>query len=262
MPVISITSDWNSRDFHGGQLHGALLRAVPGADVVCLSRDALPFEVEAAAYILRASWQSFPEGSIHLAAVLTASSKQPRQVCIAHGGHYFIGPDNGLFSLVFDEGPDAIVLPELNDLYLGSFPELALYPELCKRILAEDGVTKLGPTVGQLQTITPVAPLYDRNMIEGSVIYIDSYGNAVSNITKRRFEKTAKGREFQVFVQSYHSDYAIDRLSAHYGQVEEGELLALFNYAGYLEVALNMGSVTELLNLKPLSSSIRIKFDG
>lgn len=199
-------------------------------------------------------------GSIHLAAVLTAGDKQPRQICIAHGGHYFIGPDNGLFSLALDGKPDMIVLPQLNDLYLGSFPELALYPELCKRIVADKGIANLGAGINELREITPIAPMYDKDMIDGNIIYVDSYGNVVTNITKDRYEKVAKGRDCRIYVQSYHSDYAISKLSAHYGQVEDGELLALFNYAGYLEIAMNKDSVYEMFNLDMKKSSVRIKF--
>ena len=91
----------------------------------------------------------------------------------------------------------------------------------------------------------------------GSVIYIDSYHNVITNISKELFEKERKESKFTIYVDSNH--YTIDKINERYNETQIGELLALFNSSGLLEIAINKGQVSTLLNLK-INSHIRIKF--
>ena len=103
----------------------------------------------------------------------------------------------------------------------------------------------------------PLLASINESVIAGSVIYIDSYQNAITNISRELFEKIGKGRPFEILVQSYH--YKINRINKTYNETSDGELLAIFNSVGLLEIAINRGKVAELLNIG-LHSNIRVKF--
>jgi S-adenosylmethionine hydrolase len=103
----------------------------------------------------------------------------------------------------------------------------------------------------------PMLPTIDESVINGSVIYIDSYKNAFTNINRELFDQIGKGRPFDIFVQSNHN--RINRLNKRYGESSLGEMLALFNSIGLLEIAINGGNAADLLNLS-INSSVRIKF--
>jgi S-adenosylmethionine hydrolase len=100
-------------------------------------------------------------------------------------------------------------------------------------------------------------PTIDESVINGSVIYIDSYRNAFTNISLDLFHQIGKGRAFDILVQSNHN--RISRLNQRYGESSQGEILALFNSIGLLEIAINGGNAADLLDLS-LNSSVRVKF--
>ena len=100
-------------------------------------------------------------------------------------------------------------------------------------------------------------PAIDKSDINGSVIYIDSYRNAITNITYELFKQIGKGRAFDLFIQSNH--FHINKINEKYNESSSGEILALFNSVGFLEIAINQGNAADLLNLD-VSSPIRIKF--
>ena len=115
----------------------------------------------------------------------------------------------------------------------------------------------LGTAVKELNKQVPMLPTIDESLINGSVVYIDSYRNAITNIPEELFEKIRKNRPFEIFIQSNH--YKINKINRTYNETSEGELLALFNSLGMLEIAINNGNVADLLNLH-INSIIRIKF--
>jgi S-adenosylmethionine hydrolase len=103
----------------------------------------------------------------------------------------------------------------------------------------------------------PLRPVLDNNLINGSVIYIDSFSNAITNVTKETFEKIGAGKPYEIFIQSNH--YRIDKINETYEDSLSGELLAIFNSVDLLEIAINHGAAADLLNLN-INSAVRIKF--
>jgi S-adenosylmethionine hydrolase len=255
MSIVTLTSDWNKDDFYTAAIQGRILQRCPGTLVVSITNQVPAFNIAIAAFQLKHACCHFPEGTIHIIAVNGEMKEKRPVVVLKSKGHYFIGFDNGIFGLLLDEDPQEVVTLDVKSV--SSFPELTVFAETACDLIIANGLSGLGADYNRLYKLVPMLPTIDESVISGSVIYIDSYKNAFTNINRELFEQIGKGRPFEIFVQSNHNK--IDRLNEWYGDSSLGEMLALFNSLGLLEIAINGGNAADLLNLS-LNSSVRVKF--
>ncbi|HYW95518.1 MAG TPA: SAM-dependent chlorinase/fluorinase, partial [Bacteroidales bacterium] len=217
-----------------------------------------PFNTAQAAFVLRNAFLNFPEGSIHLILVNTEPSPANPVLAVKSRGHFFIGTDNGIFSLILGEELEkAVKINENGEIEASSFTALGVFTSAAAALADGKKIDELGEKVDAFQKRVPLRPTIEDKAITGSVIYIDSYQNAITNISKDLFERISQGRKFELFVQSKH--YKITRLSNKYNDVQAGDMLALFNSTGLLEIAINNGNAARLLSLDS-KSTIRIEF--
>ncbi len=257
MSVITLTSDWNNNDYYVAAVKGRILNTCPESTVVDISHRIPPFNLSQAAFVLKNCYSDFPEGTIHLIAVKDEASEKTPHVLVRLGNHHFIAADNGIFGLLLDRDPDEIVSLQQNYPSSGSFACLEVFCQVACDLSNGKKYTDIGPKYEKLNKQVPMLPAIDESVINGSVVYIDSYRNAITNITRELFEQIGKNRRFDIFVQSNH--YRINRLNTYYGQTTVGELLALFNTAEMLEIGINNGNAADLLNLS-VGSVVRVKF--
>jgi|WetSurSiteA1Bulk_404760.scaffolds.fasta_scaffold12007_4 S-adenosyl-L-methionine hydrolase (adenosine-forming) len=255
MSIVTLTSDWNKDDFYSAAVKGKILSRCPDTIIVDITNQVPAFNIALAAFQLRNSMRHFPAGTVHIIAVNSEPKEKHAFVSLKSNDQYFIGYDNGIFGLLFDEDPQEVVA--LSDEDSGSFPEFSIFTEAACRLLKSKKLSELGKPHKQLYKQVPMLPTINESVINGSVIYIDSYKNACTNISRDLFEQIGNGRNFDIFVQSNYN--RISRLNQRYGESSMGELLALFNSINLLEIAINGGNAAELLNLS-LNSWIRIKF--
>lgn len=255
MRIVTLTTDWHKADYYVGSLKAALLSVCPEVTVVDISHQIAPFNRIQAAMILRNSYTHFPKGSIHIIGVHSEPSPSHKLAVMYANEHYFIAPNDGTLNLLTPHScPESIYefpIPEAP----GGFKALTLFCEAVSAILAED-LENTG-TSCELQQAWNNLPNYNADSITGQIIYIDSFGNAISNISRELFEKIHGGRKFELLVQSRFN--IITRISEFYDEVQQGEILALFNSIGLLEIAVNQGNVAQLENLDT-TSHIKIKF--
>jgi S-adenosylmethionine hydrolase len=256
MPVVTLTSDWNVNDFYLGALKGKIISLDPGITLVDISHQIPNYNIAHAAFILKNCYHHYPMGSIHLIAVNTVSSPDNPYIAVKADGHYFISCDNGIFGLILNKEPEAIVQLETGNQD-SSFPSLFIFAEAACHLAAGKKISELGKPLNQFSKRVPLRAAIDDSVITGSVIYIDSYQNAITNITHDLFERVGKGRPFEILVTSHH--YMINKLNTTYGETSTGEILALFNSLNLLEIAINNGNAANLLNLSP-GSSVRVSF--
>lgn len=256
MSIITIVSDWHKNDYYLAALKGKILSNVPSVQIIDISHNIKPFNIFETAFILKNSFYNFPENTIHLICVNLDYSEENPLIVAKANNHFFVGVDNGIFSLMFDENIEEAVkikLPIINK----SFVELDIYPEVVKKIIQEKKINNLGEKYEKVKKQTQILPVFNEDSIDGIIIYIDSYYNAITNISKDLFYKLCDNRKFHILVQSNY--YKISKISQSYNETPPGELVALFNSIGLLEIAINQGKITELLNLN-IGSTIRIKF--
>jgi len=256
MSIITLTSDWNKHDYYIGALKGKILSKVPNANIIDISHNIRLFNIFETAFILKNSFFHFPPNTIHLICINSDFSDDSPFIVVKAYKQYFVGSDNGIFSLMFGEDIEEAIKINL-PIFNNSFPELDIYPDIVKSIITEDKLNNLGEKYLLLKKQTQILPTINEDTINGVVIYIDSYYNAITNITKDLFYNIGKNRKFNIYVQSNY--YKISKISTNYTDNPPGELVALFNSNNLLEIAINHGKVSELLNLN-LGATIRIKF--
>jgi S-adenosylmethionine hydrolase len=255
MSIVTLTSDWKSDDYYSAAVKGKILSRCPGTIVIDITNQVPAFNIALAAFQIKNAYRHFPDGTIHIIAVNSETKEKRPFVALKKNNHYFIGYDNGIFGLILEQDPEETVSIDRSDT--GTFPELSVFAEAACEIIQSGKLSGLGNKYTKLYKQVPMLPTIDESVINGSVIYIDSYKNTITNISRELFEQIGKGRSFEIFVQSNHN--RIDRLNTSYNYSSLGEMLALFNSLGLLEIAINGGNAADLLNLA-LNSSVRIKF--
>jgi S-adenosylmethionine hydrolase len=256
MPVITLTSDWNSGDYYLAAIKGQLLGINDRLTIVDISHQVKPFNSAQAAFILRNAWPHFPEGSIHLILVNTERTGTLSQLAVKANGHYFIGTDNGIFSQILGGSQEEMVMLK-EDAPINSFHGLKSFTKAAAALANGEPLSSLGTPVKAYQERIPIRATIEDKTITGSIIYIDSFQNAITNISRELFERIGNGRKYEIFVQSKHN--RITRLSNSYHDQPPGELLALFNSAHLLEIAISNGNAARLLNLD-MNSTVKVEF--
>ncbi len=179
------------------------------------------------------------------------AGKDEEYLAVRSKGHYFIGTDNGIFFLILNADPDEIVRIDSTE----SKDELDLYAKAAADICSGKKLSQLGKPLDKISERLPIRATIDKDIIIGSIIFIDSYGNAISNITREIFYRVFTGKEFRILIQS--NKNFTDHISESYNDAPVGELLARFNTLDLLEISINGENVSELLSLD-VGSTIRI----
>lgn len=255
MPIITLTSDWGSRDYHAASLKGALLSVFPDAKIVDISHDVARHNIQEAAYIFRNALRFFPPGTMHLIALHGHTGATPGNLCLKKDSHMFMGLNDGFFSLVFDDEPiDMVEVSRMDDEPVQSIPMMV---RCASHLLSGKNVYELGSRPEQFVRRGAFQPSFSDELIRGVVVYIDHFGNVVTNISRDLFEKQRADRRFEIILRK--TTTPLDTLRLDYTEVEPGDVLARFNEAGLLEIAINQGSAHDLLYLRP-NDHIRIEF--
>ncbi len=249
MPIITLTSDWGIKDHYVAAVKGSIYKLLPDACIVDVSHDIPAFDLNQAAFIIRNFYHDFPEGSIHILGINTEASIETPHTIVFHDGHYFIGADNGIFSLIFDEIPERIIeIDVIQDTDYFTFPTRDVFVKVACHIASGKPMEALGNPKSTVVKKMSFQPTIDGNLIKGKVIYVDNYENVFTNITDAFLKQQLKGKKFAITFRS--AGYRITSLSKSYKDVVEGEMLALISAYGHLEIAINQGKASSLLGLK------------
>jgi S-adenosylmethionine hydrolase len=258
MAVITLTTDWRNSDYYIGAVKGKIISHDSSVNIIDISHQIVPFNVMQAAFVVRSCYSEFPQGTVHIIAVNTVLTAKRTLLIIECEKQYFICSDSGFPGLMFPFVEKKVYRMIMPENAISTFASLDKYVDVAVNLVQGAKIIDMAVECSDYIEQMPLLPTIDSNLISGSVIFIDSYQNAITNINKETFERVGKGSAFQIFVQSNH--YMIDKISKTYSNVPTGELLAVFNSIGLLEIALANGPVAELLDLK-ISSVIRIKFN-
>jgi len=251
MPILTLTSDIGHKDFLVGAVKGQILQVNDAFHIVDISHDLTPFNYPQAAYVCRNAIRNFPEESFHM-ILMNLYHTRPEYLLIARYGQQYLGiADNGLLSMIAEGVPEEIVAIPLdrtqnrNTLYCAK-----VMAEAFTDLLSGKSLQKIGDPTISIQVKNPLKPLLGNNYIEGQIIFIDHFENVIVNITREEFEEQRRGRSFKIV---FKRDEVIDKISESYADVNEGEKLALFNSASYLEIAINKGNAAGLFGLQGYS---------
>lgn len=258
MAIITLTTDLGDKDIYQAALKGSIFKLLPTVNIVDITHSVAAFNVQQAAFILKNSFYYFPEQTVHLIGIDTVYNSDTKYLAVRYKNHYFVGSDNGIFSLMFDSDPDEIVeLNIMQDLKFLHFPLADIFVKAACHLAGGGKLNEIGLPLESMEKKMNLQPVVEKNMIKGVVIYIDSFQNVITNITKEFFNKVQQGRQFTL---SFKRNETINHLSWHYNEVPEGEKLCLFGISDHLEIAINKGNASGLLGLN-LGDSVIINFE-
>lgn len=248
MAIITLTTDFGYKDHFVGAIKGTIYKELSDAKIVDISHSIAPFNIQECAYILKNSYKNFPDGSIHIVGVDSELSPENQHIAVLVDNHYFIMANNGVIGLIISEiVPEKVVEIQLPNSVDGSFPEMDVFVKAASHIARGGKLEVIGRPFKDLKDLREFNPRISDNQttISGSVIYIDNYGNVVTNIQQNIFKTTGKGRTFELQarnkkIREIHNKYGdIINYNLEKSQRKSpGELLALFNSSGYLEIAI------------------------
>jgi S-adenosylmethionine hydrolase len=254
MTAVTLTTDFGWNDYYVGVLKGTLLAAAPGLQLIDISHTIQPYNIFHGAFVLRNAFHHFPEGTIHLINVNNLSSEEIQFLAIHHDGHFFVGPDNGLFSMIMEDRPQEVYRIDYDSDR--PYPYLQVFAKAVQHILAHRPLEEIGAPYTKLRERLTLQPVITPSRIRGTVIHIDHYDNAIVNIRQDTFDQVRDERDFALFFKRHDP---ITEISQHYYDAPVGEVLCLFNSSGFMEIAINMGRAATLLGLN-IDDTIQIDF--
>ena len=274
MSIITLTTDYGLKDHFVGSLKGKILSEYSEAKIIDISHDIDPFNTSEASYIIGATYLSFPKGTVHLIGVDIELNKENQHIAMQWNDHYFICADNGILSMLTQKiVPKKIVAINIHDRFPSEYSDLDVFIKVACHLAKGGLLNVIGKEISAIKQITELQPVIaaDGNSIKGNVIYIDHFGNVVTNISKKQFLEIARGRPYEIVmkpksIKTILPNYSAIASSEKYPiKTYEGEKLAIFNEAGFLEIAIfrsnpsNVGSANSLLGLN-YRDVITIKF--
>lgn len=275
MSIITLTTDFGTKDHFVGAVKGAIHSSILDARIVDISHRISPFNITETAYILKNAYKNFPQGTIHIVGVDSELNKDNKHIAMLLNGHYFVCPDNGLISMIASEiTPSKIVEINIHDRIETSFSVLDVFVQVAAHIARGGTLEVIGKPLESYKKLVELQPIIsgDQNKITGNVIYIDNYGNVISNISEKNFREVGKGREFIITA----SNYEFKKINTKYSDIvdfnldptqrrSDGSKLAIFNSAGLIEIAIyksnliTVGGASSLLGLN-YRDFITVKF--
>ena len=281
MSIITLTTDYGLKDHFVGALKGKILSENSEAKIVDISHNIDPFNTVEASYIIGASYISFPKGTVHLIGVDAELNKENQHIAMQWNDHFFICADNGILSMLSQKVvPQKIVAINIHDRLSEDATDLDVFVTVASHLSKGGSLSVIGKEITAIKQVTELQPVVaaDKNSIKGYVIYIDHFGNVVTNITKKLFMEVAKGRPYEIPLlqkRNQKKSSPIKNIWAKYSDIAnagkypiknyEGDKLAIFNEAGFLEIAifrsnpLSVGSASSLMGLY-YRDSITIEF--
>lgn len=255
MAIITFMSDFGHRDHYVAAVKSRIYQINPNIKIVDITHEIERFNVPHAAYVLKCIYKDFPKGTVHLVSVNAPNNAQDKLLAVKFEDHYFVGVDNGLFSLLSDK-PVMPVAIELNrDAMANIFPERTVLATAAVSLANGMQIYNLGKQISEMKQMLNRQVRITKTMIAGQIIHVDGYGNLITNITKDVFAATQDGRPFEIFF----GRESLDRISNTYDNTSNGDVLAIFNSNNNLELAISLGNASQLLGMS-YDSPIRVMF--
>ena len=250
--IITLTTDFGLSDHFVGTMKGVILDLAPNAEIIDISHSVQPFDILDGSLTISQAYSYFPSGTVHVVIVDPGVGSARRPVILVGDRHYFVAPDNGVLSMVYDReerfsvrhaANDHYYLPEQSNTFHGRdiFAPLAAY--LAKGIDPD----RLGPEIKDFVRMgAPRPKSVDARTLKGIVLKVDRFGNLITNITPKDAPQlfAAKPPAFKIAIGT---KTPVTRMCSNYAEGAPGEVFGILGSMGFLEVATNRGSANQLL---------------
>lgn len=246
--IVTLTTDFGNKDGYVGAVKGVLLKVNPQIRVIDITQDISPFNILEGAMVLNSFYQFFPRGTIHLVVVDPGVGGKRKGVLIQTDNYFFVGPDNGVFSFVFEKEKIRQMVDLTNSRYFlhkpsSTFHARDIFAPVSAFLSLGVEIKEFGSLSRECYKFKLPQPKFRENGLSGEIIHIDRFGNLISNISS---ELLPEGKRIQVKI----GQRRIKSLSRFYSEERKGELVALIGSSNFLEIAVNQGNAQRLLKAK------------
>jgi hypothetical protein len=248
MSIISLITDFGLKDNFVGVMKGVILKINPSAQLVDICHEIKPQGILEAAFLLRSSFKYFPYGCVHLVVVDPGVGSKRKNILVKTKNYFFIGPDNGVLSLALKEERPLEIIEITNRKFFlkptsSTFHGRDIFAPVAAYLSRKEKADKFGKRIKSLQDLRlPGVKPESKNLI-GEIVYVDRFGNLVSNIDKETWGEFIKNKKFKISIR----DKIIDKLSGSYAEGARRKPIALIDSFNYLEIASNCASAKEYL---------------
>ncbi|MDR7129278.1 S-adenosylmethionine hydrolase [Algoriphagus sp. 4150] len=245
MALVTFLSDFGDKDYYVPAVKAKMLAVNPQLNIIDISHNIETFDIAHAAFVLRSTFRDFPKGTVHLVSINTTGSITHGYIGIKLEEHIFIGPNNGILSLLADHEPGIMV--QFADIHLkeSTFPTKDILAPIAAKVASGAAIHDFGGPLASFRKLMSRHPKATREHIIGHVLRVDRYGNLITNINKEVFDKLNPGKFTIEFGRE-----SVSKLNKGYDQVEPGDCFAFFNSLDLLEIGINHGHGADLLGLK------------
>lgn len=244
MAVITLLTDFGDKDYYVGLFKGDLYTSCPSSTIVDISHSIPPYDIVAGAFYLKNVYTHFPKGTIHIARVNEQGLGKQKLLAAKYQNYFFIAPDNGFLTMVFDEKPDLIVEVDMKQAKLKTLEDY--YCRVVKEITFNHNIGSIGIATSNYIERKAQIPVLQQDKIIGNVIHVDNFGNVITNIQQSDIKRFDSNKLIRI---NYRKKDYIEKIVVNYSDVPSTYNLARFNSLGFLELSINGGHASDLLGL-------------
>lgn len=255
MQIVTLTTDFGTKDYYAAALKGNFLKQADNIQIIDISHSISTHDIVEGAFFIKNAYKHFPLGTIHVASIQGFNEDGKRLIAFEKEGYKFIGPDNGFFSLIFDD----INTIDKYQIQVEDVGQNFLHDVITHAVgyLANGKpLDQIGPKLDEVLVKIGLRPVITKSNIRATIIHVDHFGNVIINLNKDVFHKERNDRDFLIY---YKGREQIEVILDHYSDVEIGDVVCFFNSADLLEIAINMGNANEMLSLRK-NETIQIDF--
>jgi hypothetical protein len=234
MKTITFTSDFGTSDWFTAAVKGEILKITNDVQIVDITHDVAPFDIKGAAFLLYAVHNNFPKGTVHLAVIDPGVGGQRKPIIVQSSGHYFVGPDNGLFSYIFAAESEVYAI-NVSDATSHTFHARDIFGPAAARLAVGVQPEELGNKLPNCERFDVPLLRQEKGHFYGEIVYIDHFGNCITNVPSRHQISEMRVAGHRIGIKQSYSK----------GQVNE--LICVKGSIGYYEVAAYQGSARALL---------------
>jgi len=259
LPIICMMTDFGIADSYVGEMKGVALGICPNCRFVDLTHKIRKFDIEQACYVLARSHSYFPEKTIFVAVVDPGVGSARRSLVVQNSGHYFVGPDNGIFSFLIRSA--AAIFHQIKEKkYIlesisSTFHGRDIFSPVAAHLAMGVEISELGPRIDDPILLPNIWPEKGKGLMKGKVIHIDNFGNLITNITLLDILQSCVTENVEITLGE---DKNIKGIHKCFEDVEKGEPLALWGSGNFLEIAVREGKADRVLN-SDIGTPVHIK---
>lgn len=249
MTLITLTTDFGTRDYFVGAMKGAILSVNPAAQIVDITHDSPAHDIRAASFTLFAAHLAFPKNTIHLCVVDPGVGSERRAIVAVTESYLFVAPDNGVLSLIYLQEPDAQVFHITNERFFrqpvsATFHGRDVFAPIAGALSRGVLPTELGVQINDFVRFKTSFPnQINEYTIQAEILHIDHFGNCLTNITRNDLQL-----DFQHFALEINNQKISKRQNFFAEARRDGEIFMIFGSAGFLEIVAFKDSAARLLN--------------